>query len=145
MCFKKTSVQTPPRQHSRHSLVGLDFATIIVEHGNARPHRRIGCCINCNPIVFSLTNKASNNLITATVAISTARNRSCELDVPDLPDFQSLFLCHRSSYLPQVALPDLPWRQRHRRVDANPHGTGDRQRHLRCHRAARQRSADNPG
>src|SRR3990170_743560 len=42
-CFEKTFVQTSPRQHSRHSLVGLGFATIIVEHRKARPHRRIGC------------------------------------------------------------------------------------------------------
>jgi hypothetical protein len=106
MCFEKTFVQTSLRQKSRHTLVGLDFATIIVEHGKARPHRRIGCCIHCNPIVLSLTNKAGNNLITA---ISTERSPSCELDVPDLPDFQSLFSCHRSLYLPQVALPDLPF------------------------------------
>ncbi len=109
MCFVKTSVQTSPRQHSRHSLVGLDFATIIVEHGKACPHRRVGCCIHCNPIVLSLTNKASNNLITAMDAISTERSRLCALDVPDLPDFQSLFSCHRSPYLPQVVLPDLPF------------------------------------
>jgi hypothetical protein len=76
MCFVKTFVQTSPRQHSRHGLVGLDFATIIVEHGKARPHRRIGCCIHCNSIVLSLTHKASNDLITATGAISTEGSRS---------------------------------------------------------------------
>ena len=108
-CFEKTFVQTSPRQHSRQTLVGLDFATIIVEYGKALPHRRIGCCIESNPIVLFLTNKASNNLITSTVATSTERSRSCELDVPDLPDFQSLLSCHRSPYLPQVALPDLPF------------------------------------
>ena len=42
-------------------------------------------------------------------ALSTAGSRSCELDVPDLPDFQSLFSWHISPFLPQVALPDLPF------------------------------------
>src|SRR3990172_878775 len=109
MGFEKTFVQTPLRQHSRLSLAGLDFATIIVEHGKGRPHRRIGCCIDSNPIIFFPTNQASNDLITAMVAISTERRPSFKLDVPDLPDFQSLFSCHGFPYLPQVALPDSPF------------------------------------
>ena|SRR3990172_387623 len=108
-CFEKTFVQASLRQKSRHTLFGRDFATIIVEHGKGRPHRRIGCCIDSNPIILFPTNQASNDLITAMVAISTARRPSFKLDVPDLPDFQSLFSCHRSPYLPQVALPDLPF------------------------------------
>ena len=106
-CFEKTFVQTSLRQCSRHSLVRLDFATIIIEHGKGCPHRRIGRCIDCNPIVLFPTNQASNDLITAMVAISTPRRPSIKLDVPDLPGFQALFSCHRSPYLAQVAWPDL--------------------------------------
>ena len=101
MCFEETFVQASLRQKSRHTLVGCDFATIIVEHGKGRPHRRIGCCIDSNPIILFPTNQASNDLITAMVAISTARCPSFKLDVPDLPDFQALFSCHRSPYLPR--------------------------------------------
>ena len=111
MRFETAFVQTLLRQHSRPGGLGLDFAAIIVEHGKARPRRRIGCRIDCNPMVLPLTNQAGDDLITATVVIiSTSRTRPRDLDVPDLPDFQSLFsCCHGSTYLPEVALPDLPF------------------------------------
>jgi len=72
------------RQHSRLRFGGLHFETIIVEHNERRPHRRLGSGIDGNPIVFSLTNYAGDNLIAVAVAITTARSRSRNLDVPDL-------------------------------------------------------------
>jgi hypothetical protein len=100
MFLEKAFVQTSLRQHPRHSLAGLDFVTVIVEHGKGRPHRRIRCSIDSNPIVFSPTIKARNNLITVTVVISTARRPSSKLNVPDLPEFQGLSSCHSSPYRP---------------------------------------------
>ncbi len=88
MCFEKTLVHTSLRQYSRLMLIGIDFVTIIVEHNEGRPRRRIRCCIDRNPMVFSRTNEARNNLIAAPITVSTARTRSRELDVPDLPEFQ---------------------------------------------------------
>ena len=92
--FEKTLVKTSLRQRSRHCRGGLHFAAIVVEHGKGRPHRRIGCCIESNPIVLFSTNKPGNNLITAAVIITTARTPSLKIDVPDLRDFQFLFSCH---------------------------------------------------
>jgi hypothetical protein len=72
------------RQHSRFGFAGLDFETIIVEHNEGRPHRRLGSGIDGNPIVLPLTNQAGDNLIAVAVAICAARSRSRDLDVPDL-------------------------------------------------------------
>ena len=72
------------RQHSRFRFGGLHFETIIVEYNEGRPLRRIGSGIDGNPIVFSLTNYAGDNLIAVAVAITTAQSRSRDLDVPDL-------------------------------------------------------------
>ena len=72
------------RQHSRFGFAGLDFAAIIVEYNEGRSLRRLGSGIDGNPIVFSLANKAGDNLITVAVAVIPARSRSRDLDVPDL-------------------------------------------------------------